>query len=59
MPKAENRKKPPNIKGQVPSRGNQNQAENLAMNAERENVKNKKQDIIEKMKSIQRGKNQQ
>ncbi|GMA64741.1 hypothetical protein NZD89_05135 [Alicyclobacillus fastidiosus] len=59
MPKAENRKKPPNIKGQVPGRGNQNQSANLAMNAERDNIKNKKQDIIEKMKSIQRGKNQQ
>lgn len=53
VPKAENRKKPPSQLGQVPGRGNQGKLDHLTLNAQRESVKDKKQEILDKMKKIQ------
>lgn len=59
MPKAENRKKPPNLKGLVPGRGNQDRFESGLWNSEQHHHrKTQKQELLERMKTIQKGKNQ-
>lgn len=59
MPKAENRKRPPNLLGQVPGRGSQMKSDSMENHVERENVKSKKQALLDKMKHIQQTKNPQ
>ena len=57
MPKAENRKKPPNQSGLVPGRKHQAQFEPGQRNAESDQRRQtQKQDLIAKMKSIQQHK---
>lgn len=58
MPKAENRKRPPNLMGPAPGRGSHGKSDNVARNTVQENAKNKKQEILERMKAIQREKGQ-
>ncbi|MCL6445611.1 MAG: hypothetical protein K6T83_19510 [Alicyclobacillus sp.] len=54
MPKAENRKKPPSFGGQVPGRIARSQTEPVQRSTTPGHSANKKQELLEKMRSIQR-----
>lgn len=53
MPRAENRKRPPNSLGNVPGSGKRNNFEGIYNGHEHQGVKDKKQELLEKMRKIQ------
>ena len=59
MPKAENRKKPPNMLGNVPGMGKRNRPDEVSNSPERQAVQDKKKDLLEKMKQLQARKKEQ
>lgn len=56
MPRAENRKRPPNSLGNVPGSGRRNNFEGTQNGYERLGAKDKKQELLEKMRKIQSNK---
>lgn len=56
MPRAENRKRPPNSLGSVPGSGKSNKSGLLSNTQEQQNVQSNKQALIEKMKKLQENK---
>lgn len=56
MPRAENRKRPPNSLGNVPGSRRRNQFEGTQNGPEHLGAKDKKQELLEKMRKIQRDK---
>ncbi|WAH37551.1 hypothetical protein [Alicyclobacillus dauci] len=56
MPKAENRKRPPNLIGNVPGRAKNNRPDGMGTSPEYQNAQNKRQDLLDKMRKLQAGK---
>lgn len=54
MPKAENRKRPANLLGNVPDRGKHTKSDGVINNPDRDMAQNKKQELLEKMKTLQK-----
>ncbi|GMA64417.1 hypothetical protein NZD89_03485 [Alicyclobacillus fastidiosus] len=54
MPKAENRKRPPNSIGRVTGNGKRQQADAMVNNPDHQKVQNKKQELLEKMRTLQK-----
>lgn len=56
MPRAENRKRPPNSLGNVPGSGVRNRSKGMTSGPEHEAALNTKQSVLEKMKQLQENK---
>lgn len=56
MPRAENRKRPPNSLGNVPGRGRRSNFEGTQNGHQHLGQKDKKQELLEKMRNIQSNK---
>lgn len=53
MPRAENRKRPPNLSSNTWQHGPRNQADLSSASSASQTAQNKKQELIEKMKKLQ------
>jgi hypothetical protein len=53
MPRAENRKRPPNSLGNVPGGRLRNKSEEVQHGVEHQRVQNKKQELLDKMRKLQ------
>jgi hypothetical protein len=56
VPRAENRKKPPNLQGGVAGSGPRQKNGSFRNPVEREQAQSRKQDLLERMKKIQQNK---